>query len=124
MQTVSPCIYANDINKSIQFYESIGFNVVNTVGDNEDPIFALLASWDVSFMFQSFKSIDSTLLHVSRTNGGSLLLYVNMESIRDFYEKVKDKVTVLHPLNKTFYGATEFSVLDSNNYLLTFAEDE
>jgi len=27
-------------------------------------------------------------------------------------------------LEKTFYGATEFSIEDNNGYLLTFAEDE
>ena len=27
-------------------------------------------------------------------------------------------------LEKTFYGATEFSIIDNNDYLLTFAEQE
>ena len=124
MQTVSPNIYVNDIRKTIDFYTTIGFNVVTTVGDKDDPIFILMSSGDLSFMFQTFKSIENTLPAVSRRNGGSLLLYVNMKGIRDFYEKIKDKVTVLHGLNKTFYGATEFSIVDINNYIITFAEDE
>jgi hypothetical protein len=37
---------------------------------------------------------------------------------------IKDKVTVLKGLEKTFYGATEFSILDNNGYVLTFADDE
>ncbi len=124
MQTVSPNIYVNDIGKTIEFYETVGFNVVTTVGDEDDPVFALMRSGDVSFMFQTFKSIGDTLPVVSRTNGGSLLLYVNMKGIRDYYEKIKDKVTVLHGLEKTFYGATEFSIADNNHYMITFAEDE
>src|ERR1700689_4909381 len=107
MQTVSPNIYVNDMNKTIEFYETIGFKVVTMVGDRDDPVFALMCCGDVRFMFQTFKSIENTLPVVSRINGGSLLLYVNMKGIRDFYEKIKDKVTVLHGLDKTFYGATE-----------------
>jgi hypothetical protein len=33
-------------------------------------------------------------------------------------------VNVIKELEKTFYGATEFSIEDNNGYLLTFAEDE
>jgi uncharacterized glyoxalase superfamily protein PhnB len=124
MQTVSPNIYVNDIKKTVGFYEIIGFSVVSTVGDKDDPIFALMRSGDVCFMFQTFKSIENTLPVVSRGNGGSLLLYVNMKGIRYFYEAIKDKVTVLHGLNKTFYGATEFSIVDNNKFMITFAEDE
>lgn len=124
MQSVSPNIFVNDIRKTLEFYETIGFKVVTTVGDKDDPIFTLMCCGNVSFMFQTFKSIGDTLPFVSRINGGSLLLYVNIKSIRDFYEKIKDKVTVLHGLNKTFYGATEFSIVDNNNYMITFAEDE
>jgi uncharacterized glyoxalase superfamily protein PhnB len=47
-----------------------------------------------------------------------------VKNIRAFFEKINDKVTVLHGLEKTFYGATEFSIKDNNNYMLTFAEDE
>jgi uncharacterized glyoxalase superfamily protein PhnB len=61
---------------------------------------------------------------VNRGNGGSLLLYIKMKNIRAFFDKIQHSVTVLHGLEKTFYGATEFSIKDNNNYMLTFAEDE
>lgn len=38
--------------------------------------------------------------------------------------KIKADVKVIKGLEKTFYGATEFSIQDINGYLLTFAEDE
>ena len=47
-----------------------------------------------------------------------------MTGINDLYEKIKDKVTIYKGLEKTFYGATEFSIVDNNNYILTFAEHE
>jgi uncharacterized glyoxalase superfamily protein PhnB len=61
---------------------------------------------------------------ISRQNGGSLLLYIQTTEIRKLFDNVKDNVKVVKVLEKTFYGATEFSIEDNNGYLLTFAEDE
>ena len=52
------------------------------------------------------------------------MLYIKMTGVRKFHENIKDKVTIYKGLEKTFYGATEFSIIDINNYLLTFAEEE
>ena len=124
MQTVSPNIYVRDLPATIRFYEQLGFKVSVTVPETGDLIFVLMTCGQITFMFQTFASIEGTLPNVSRNDGGSLLLYIKIKNIRTFFEQVKDKVTVLGGLNKTFYGATEFSMLDNNNYMLTFAEDE
>lgn len=78
----------------------------------------------VSFMFQTFASPGDELPTVSRQPGGSLLLYIQTSQISDYFNQIKDKLTVVKGLEKTFYGATEFSIEDNNGYLLTFAEDE
>ena len=75
-------------------------------------------------MFQTFSSLANDLPEISRVDGGSLLLYINLKNIRTFFEEIKDKVTVLKVLEATFYGATEFSIKDNNGYVLTFAEHE
>ncbi len=124
METVSPNIFVNDIHATVKFYEILGFTVVTAVPEPKNPIFVMMACGSVIFMFQTFASIENTLPLVNRSNGGSLLLYIKVKNIRAFFEKIHDKVTVLHGLEKTFYGATEFSIKDNNNYMLTFAEDE
>jgi uncharacterized glyoxalase superfamily protein PhnB len=75
-------------------------------------------------MFQTMVSLGEQLPEISRQDGGSLLLYINVKGIRAFFESIKDLVPVLKGLETTFYGATEFSIKDNNNYVLTFAEDE
>jgi len=75
-------------------------------------------------MFQTFASLGEELPAISRKSGGSLLFYIKLKKIREFFELIKEKITVLKGLETTFYGATEFSILDNNNYVLTFAEDE
>lgn len=75
-------------------------------------------------MFQTFESLGNDLPTVSRQNGGSLLFYFKRTEIKKFFDQIKDNVKVVKELEKTFYGATEFSIEDNNGYLLTFAEDE
>jgi len=124
MENVSPNIYVRDILATIEFYERLGFTVIAKVPEAGNLIFAMMTCGAVTFMFQTFDSIGNTLPTVSRNDGGSLLLYIKMKGVRTFYERIKDEVQILSGLEKTFYGATEFSIRDNNHYMLTFAEDE
>jgi hypothetical protein len=125
MDSLSPNLFVKNMNETIDFYSAIGFQIVMSVpptGDDFDWV--MMANGQVIFMFQTFSSLGGELPAISRQNGGSLLFYIKLKKIREFFEQVKDKVTVLKGIEKAFYGATEFSILDNNNYVLTFAEDE
>lgn len=125
MKPVSPNIFVTDINATIEFYKQLGFSLTTTVPEESDNIiFAMMNCGNVTFMFQTFESLGNELPTVSRQNGGSLLLYIQTNEIRNFFDQIKDKVNVIKGPEKTFYGATEFSIEDNNGYLLTFAEDE
>jgi uncharacterized glyoxalase superfamily protein PhnB len=124
MDSITPNIFVTDINKSIDFYKLLGFSVVTTVPEQGDIVWAMMNRGNVTFMFQTFESLGNDLPIISRQNGGSLLFYIKTTEIRKFFDQIKDNVNVIKGLEKTFYGATEFSIEDSNGYLLTFAEDE
>lgn len=125
METVSPNIFVYDLHATIEYYQKLDFQMVTSVpGEGGEMIFVLMMNGTTTFMFQTFKSIENQLPSISRSSGGSLLFYIKMKGIRTFFEKVKEKVNILSGLEKTFYGATEFSVIDPNNFMLTFAEDE
>ena len=125
MKSISPNIFVNDLPATITFYTKLGFTVTDEVTTPDgDKVFALMTNGSVTFMFQTFASIEGKHPMVSRADGGSLLLYITVENIREYYEHIKEHVTVLTGLEKTFYGATEFSLCDNNNYLLTFAEHD
>ena len=124
MDSISPNIFVKDIHKTIDFYKELGFNVVTTVPEQGDIFWAMMTCGNVTFMFQTFESLGTELPTISRHNGGSLLLYIQTSDIRKFFDRIKDNVKVVKELEKTFYGATEFSIEDNNGYLLTFAEDE
>ena len=125
MESLSPNIFVTDINATIAFYKMLGFDLAISVPEEgPDLVWAMMVKGNVSFMFQTFDSLANEFPEISRTDGASLLLYIKLKGIRAFFEDIKGKVTVLKGLEKTFYGATEFSILDINNYVLTFAEDE
>ncbi len=125
METLSPNIFVKDIAKTIAFYKQLGFEVSMSVPETgTDFVWVMMACGKVTFMFQTFESLANELPDISRKDGASLLLYINVKDIHALFERIKDKVTVLKGLEKTFYGATEFSIKDNNNYVLTFAEHE
>ena len=124
MDSISPNIFVKAINETIKFYQSIGFETVMKVPEDGEPVWVMMSCGNVNFMFQTFDSLGSALPQVSRQDGGSLLFYIQTKEIRKFHDKIKDKVTIIKGLEKTFYGATEFSITDNNGYILTFAEDE
>ena len=141
MDSLSPNLFVRDIRSTIEFYKILGFSLIMSVPGESVPdegvpdggvpaegkgelVWAMVTSGKVTFMFQTFQSLGDTLPQISRQDGGSLLFYIKIQQIRAFFERISDKVNVVHGLQKTFYGATEFSITDPNNYLLTFAEDE
>ncbi len=124
MESLSPNIFVKNMKATIAFYKQLGFQVAMSVPeDGEDFVWAMMVNGSVSIMFQTFESLGDDLPEVKRENGGSLLFYIKLKHILNFFDLLKDKVTVVKGLEKTFYGATEFSILDNNGYLLTFAED-
>src|SRR6056297_1164463 len=113
MDTLSPNIFVKDIGETINFYKTLGFKVAMTVPEEGDFVWVMMTCGEVSFMFQTIESLGSELPEISRLNGGSLLLYIQIKEIKKFHDKVKDNVKIIKGLEKTFYGATEFSILDN-----------
>jgi len=124
MESISPNIFVKNIDETIKFYEQLEFKLTMKVPDEGDLVWAMMTNGNVSFMFQTFESLGDDLREISRQDGGSLLLYIQIKEIRQFHDRIKDKVNILKGLEKTFYGATEFSIQDLNGYVLTFAESE
>jgi uncharacterized glyoxalase superfamily protein PhnB len=124
MESITPNIFVRDINATIAFYKQIGFELTMSVPEEGDFVWVMMSCGKVNFMFQTFDSLGNDLPEISRNDGGSLLLYIQTRNIRTFYSNIKDKVSIIKGLDKTFYGATEFSIRDNNGYILTFAEDE
>lgn len=124
MESLSPNLFVKDIEQTIRFYKMLGFETAMTVPEQQPFDWAMMTKGNVTFMFQTFESLGDEIPEIKRQEGGSLLFYINIKNIRNFHDELVGKVTILKGLEKTFYGATEFSLLDNNGFVLTFAEDE
>lgn len=57
-----------------------------------------------------------------RPIGGTLTLYMEVAGVEKSYTELKSRVKVTMPLEKKFYGVTEFAFEDPDGYVITFAE--
>jgi len=123
-QSVSPNLYVHHLPTSIHFYTQLGFSTTAVVPDTEAPIFAMMQNNGVTVLLQSLESLGNDMPEIPRQRSGAILLYFQVKKIRELAEKVAAFTTILKPLEISFYGATEFSVVDPDGFVLTFAEDE
>jgi hypothetical protein len=100
MESLSPNLFVKDIRATLDFYKLLGFSLTMSVpGENEDDlVWAMVTNGKVTFMFQSFKSIGDTLPQIRRQEGGPLLFYIKVQRIREFFETIRDKTTLVHGL--------------------------
>jgi uncharacterized glyoxalase superfamily protein PhnB len=59
MDSVSPNIFVKDIYKAIDFYKQLEFNVITTVPEQGDIVWAMMNCGNVTFMFQTFESVGN-----------------------------------------------------------------
>ena len=50
-------------------------------------------------------------------------IFITMENVDEFWESIKDKVTIKDPVADREYLMRDFSILDNNGYELVFGED-
>lgn len=108
-------IHVPDVRATVEWYRSIGFEVLD-VGEIEgDASFALLAFGDGHVMLNEGGSLSDA--HRRETD-----LYVETEKVDELFESLKDRVEVFEPPHDTFYGMREFIIRDLNRFWITFGE--
>jgi uncharacterized glyoxalase superfamily protein PhnB len=115
-EQVVPMIHVPDVRATAAWYESIGFRVLDTYGNEGDGLsFAILAFGDSRVMFnQGGEPSTSRRREVD--------LYVYTDKIDELYQQLKDRVDVVEGPHDTFYGMREFICRDLNRFWLTFAQ--
>lgn len=113
-----------DIDKTIEFYTHVlGFELVNHQPEEKPFVWAMMRNGAVMIMFQESQNIRKEYpILEKREPGGGLTLFVRMVGITELYEQVIDLSEAYTPLKTTFYGMKEFSVLDPDGNVITFAE--
>jgi uncharacterized glyoxalase superfamily protein PhnB len=50
-------------------------------------------------------------------------IYFNTTDVDALWKQIKDKVSVVYPIENFFYGMREFAIRDNNGYLLQFGQE-
>jgi catechol 2,3-dioxygenase-like lactoylglutathione lyase family enzyme len=124
LKKLTPNLVVADISRSMAFYRDVlGFQVTATVPDAAPYVFTSLQSGPVEiFLNAPEPAIAEYPSFKGRPIGGTLTLFIEVAGIAGVYEALKSRVRVTMPIEKKWYGVTEFAFEDPDGYVITFAE--
>ncbi|WP_218068253.1 VOC family protein [Candidatus Thiosymbion oneisti] len=135
MKKLTPNLMVADVVESIRFYvDLLGFSPDLVVPENERIMeaelqagrkyaYAVVHRDEVFVMFMRQDEYRKDVPAFSTMDiGASVSLYIDMENVESFYDKIKDKVRIEKELADTWYGMREFYICDNNGYILAFGE--
>lgn len=115
-----------NVRETVAFYqENFDLQLVASVPEDTPTLnWAMVTNGPVTLMFQSVESLQEDITIFKNVSlGASLNFYVKVEDVPAYLAKLKDKVTIVDDLRRTFYGALEFTFQDLNGYFVTLAQD-
>ena len=126
LNKLTPNLIVADVDRSVAFYRDVlGFALEQTVPDASPYVFAIVKSGDVQIYLNApGPAVEEYPALKGRPIGGTLTLFIDVADIRGSYAQLKDRVQVVMPIEKKWYGPTEFAFLDPDGYILTFAQVE
>ena len=126
LKKITPNLIVSDVERSLAFYRDVlGFSVDVTVPDAAPYVFAAVRSGGVEvFLNAPGPAVAEYPAFKDRPIGGTLTLFMEVTGVREAHAALKDRVKVVMPLEKKWYGSTEFAFADPDGYLITFAERE
>jgi len=118
LRKVVPMIHVPDVRATVAWYESIGFTVGATYGDEtgENFSFAIMSFGATQLMF-------NTDGETSDKRRREVDLYVYTDNIDELYESFKSRVEVVEGPHDTFYGMRELIIRDLNRFWITFGQE-
>jgi catechol 2,3-dioxygenase-like lactoylglutathione lyase family enzyme len=121
----TPNLVVSDLARSLAFYRDLlGFSVIVMVPPEEPPfVFALLQRDGLELFLNDVKASQAEAGHEAIQPGKSgVSLYFDVTGIHALHDALRGKAHVAMPLERKFYGVTEFAITDPDGYLITFAE--
>ena len=117
-QIIVPMIHVPDVRATVEWYESIGFQTINTYGNGtpDGLSFAIMSFGDSRVMFNQGGETSSK--HRREVD-----LYIYDVEVDEAYERLKDRVDIVKAPHDTFYGMREVIFRDLNRFWITFAQE-
>ena len=121
---LTPNLLVASVERSIAFYtEVLGFERGMTVPEASPFVFAQVTSGPVEiFLNDAAGAVQEYPVLKDRPLGMSGTLFIEVDGIKELYEQLRSKVTIVMPFITQFYGMMEFAIADPDGYLITFAQ--
>ena len=115
-EKVLPMIHVPDVRATVDWYQNIGFKVIDTYGNEGEGLsFAILSFGSGEVMFSQGGQ-------PSTRDRREVDLYVYSDDVDDLYGRLKEQVEVVQSPHDTFYGMREFIIRDLNRFWITFGQ--
>jgi catechol 2,3-dioxygenase-like lactoylglutathione lyase family enzyme len=114
---VVPVLRVTDMPQSVDFYTKIlGLQVCWRAASDGGGENCMLWAGPVALLL-------STGSHLGDRPQFSGTLYFNMDGVQEFYDRIRERVEVVWPLEMMDYDQLEFGIHDPDGYTLAFAEE-
>ena len=121
MGNITPELAVADMERSLQFYTTLGF-----VKDNEGIVDERGAQWcslalGDGFLWLIRGDVTSGLVEAD-PRGNGVTIYIAVDDIDTLHERVCDAgllMNIVKPIETMWYGLRQFSLADPDGYILT-----
>ena len=126
LKSLTPNLIVSNVERSVAFYrDTLGFEVNTTVPEQPPYVFALMKHGGVQIFLNAPEPAAAEYpAFKDRPIGGTLTLFIQVDDVRAAHEALKSRVEIVMPLEKKWYGVTEFAFTDPDGYVITFAQPE
>jgi uncharacterized glyoxalase superfamily protein PhnB len=124
IKKLTPNLIVRNVEASLKFYHKIlGLKTAITVPEQSPYVFASVSNGAVEIFFNDQKTVAAEFPKLTATIGGSLTLYMEIDSLPDVLDRVeKAGAKITMPVTDQFYGMKEFAFEDSDGYTITIAQ--
>lgn len=117
----TPVLFVERIERSLPFFEAVGFAKVMDVPHGDHLGFVILNDGKIELMLQSFDALSEDMPQLVPAANGKSFLFVEVPDLAAV-EVALAGHSIFLPRRKTFYGADETGYIEPGGHYVTFAQ--
>ena len=122
LRSSNPVFVVDNVEKTMQWYfDILGFEGGGFPKTGPPYVFGIVWRDGVEIMLQRLEGFARPDSYEQR-EGGTWDVYIRMDGVRELWDALRGRVTVLEEIATQPYGDTEFVIRDPNGYVLVFSE--
>lgn len=117
----TPVLFVERIERSLPFFEAVGFAKVMDVPHGDHLGFVILNDGKIELMLQSFDALSEDMPQLVPAANGKSFLFVEVPDLTAVEAALAGHPIFL-PRRTTFYGADETGYIEPGGHYVTFAQ--